>query len=205
MLTSPGQMFPNPILDIVCVIDEKIPESVIGDPFRLRQVLSNLLNNSIKNTEKGEIRLKCVLKSRDERVITLGFELLDTGVSFDKSSLNRIFGDFVNSDSKVLMSKDESLFGTILAKQLVELMGGKLIAGSPSGLAGDSGLKVTFDIITYSNEKPVKEIPLANIKTFEKIKTLVITGSQNRDEEILGCFAQTGTDSYCYNLYEDNC
>jgi len=179
-------------LDIVCVIDEKIPESVIGDSFRLRQILSNLLNNSIKNTEKGEIRLKCVLKSRKERVITLGFELLDTGVSFDKSSLNRIFGDFINSDSKVVMSKDESSFGTILAKQLVELMGGKLTAGSPSGLAGDSGLKVSFDIITYSNEKPLKEIPLANIKTFEKIKTLVVTGGQNRDEEILAALYRLG-------------
>jgi signal transduction histidine kinase/CheY-like chemotaxis protein len=178
--------------DIVCVIDEQIPESVIGDPIRLRQVLINLLNNSVKNTEKGEIKLKCDLKSRNDRVITLGFELLDTGAGFDNSSLNRIFGDIVNSDKIVDRKKDESFYGTILARQLVELMGGRLKAESPSGLSGNSGLKVSFDIIVYSDEKPAKDIPLVNIKTFENIKTLVITGGQNRDEEILTALHRLG-------------
>jgi signal transduction histidine kinase/CheY-like chemotaxis protein len=179
-------------LDIVCVIDEQIPESVIGDPIRLRQVLINLLNNSVKNTEKGEIRLKCELISKNDRVITLGFELLDTGTGFDKASLNGIFGDIVNTEIIVDRKKDESFYGTILARQLVELMGGKLKAVSPSGLSGNSGLKVSFDIIVCSNEKPVKEIPLVNIKTFENIKTMVITGGQNRDEEILSALHRLG-------------
>ena len=118
---------PENDLNLICTIDDNIPESIIGDPFRLRQVLTNLINHSVRNTEKGEIRLKCMLKSNKDGVITLGFELLDTGKSFDKASLKKIFGDFVNIESKVVRTNDESGFGTILSKQLVELMGGELI------------------------------------------------------------------------------
>ena len=179
-------------LILICSIDEKVPESIIGDPFRLRQVLTNLLNHSIKNTETGEIHLRCMLKSNKNGIVTLGFELLDTGVSFDKVSLKKIFGDLLNIESKAVRTNDESGFGTILSKQLVVLMGGDLIAESPSGILGNSGTKVTFTIVTYSNDRSVKELPLETIKTFEKIKTLVITGDQNRDEEILGALHKIG-------------
>ncbi|MCX6327254.1 MAG: response regulator [Bacteroidia bacterium] len=179
-------------LNLVCTVSDNVPESIIGDPFRLRQVLTNLINHSVRNTEKGEIRLKCMLKSSNNGIITLGFELLDTGRSFDKPTLKKIFGDFVNIESKAVRTNDESGFGTILSKQLVELMGGELIAESPSGILGDQGTKVSFTILTYSNDRPIKDLSFEKIKTFEEIKTLVITGNQNRDEEILGALHKLG-------------
>jgi signal transduction histidine kinase/CheY-like chemotaxis protein len=179
-------------LVLICNIDEKVPESIIGDPFRLRQVLTNLLNHSIKNTETGEIHLNCMLRSNKNGIITLGFELLDTGLRFDKASLKKIFGDFLNIESKAARTNDESGFGTILSKQLVVLMGGELIAESPSGLSGEKGTKVIFTIVTYSNDRSIKDLPLETIRTFENIKTLVITGDQNRDEEILGALHKIG-------------
>ena len=178
-------------LELICTVDDNVPESIIGDPFRLRQILTNLINHSIKNTEKGEIRLRSFLKSNKNGLLTLGFELLDTGTSFDKASLKKIYGDFVNIESKV-RTNDESGFGTILSKQLVELMGGELLAECPSGLLGNMGTKVSFTIISYSNDRTIKDLSLENIKTFEKVKTLVITGNQNRDEEILGALHKLG-------------
>ncbi len=56
-------------------------------------------------------------------MIKLGFELADTGRSFDRATLNKIFGDIINIESKVHQEDDESGFGTILARQLIELMG----------------------------------------------------------------------------------
>lgn len=179
-------------LSLICVVGDNVPESIIGDPFRLRQVLSNLINHSVRNTEKGEIRLNCFLKSSKDGIITLGFELLDTGRSFDKASLKKIFGDFVNIESKKVRTNDDSEFGTILSKQLVELMGGELTAVSPSGLIGDQGTRVTFTIHTYSNDRIMKGLYLEGVKTFDRIKTLVITGNQNRDEEILGALHRMG-------------
>jgi signal transduction histidine kinase/CheY-like chemotaxis protein len=179
-------------LKLICTVDNNVPESIIGDPFRLRQILTNLINHSIHNTEKGEIRLNCMLKNNRNGVITLGFELLDTGRSFDKASLKKIFGDFVNIESKKTRTNDDLEFGTILSKQLIELMGGELMAVSPSGISGDLGTKVSFTILTYSNDRQIKELSLENIKTFDSIRTLVITGNQNRDEEILGALHKLG-------------
>jgi signal transduction histidine kinase/CheY-like chemotaxis protein/PAS domain-containing protein/uncharacterized protein YxeA len=173
-------------------VDNRIPENLIGDPFRIRQILTNLINHSISNTEKGEIRLNCMLKSSKDAVMTLGFELLDTGPVFDKSSLKKIFGDFLNIDSHTIKQGDNSIFGTILARQLIELMGGELTAESPSGLAANKGLKVSFTIPLYSNDRQIKDLDLSNIKSFQSIKTLVITGTQNRDEEILGDLHKIG-------------
>lgn len=179
-------------LEFVCTVDDKVPESIIGDPFRLRQVLTNLINHSIRNTDKGEIRLHCFLKNSMNGIVTLGFELADTGKSYDIATLKKIFGDFVNIESKKVSSNDDSEFGTILSKQLVELMGGELVAVSPSGISGDLGTKVTFTIHTYSNDRQIKKLSPENIKTYDRIKTLVITGSQNRDEEILGALHRLG-------------
>jgi signal transduction histidine kinase/CheY-like chemotaxis protein/uncharacterized protein YxeA len=176
----------------ICTVDDNVPESIIGDPFRLRQILTNLINHSVRNTEKGEIRLRCLLKNNKKGFLTLGFELLDTGKSFDKISLKKIFGDFVNIESKKVRANDDSEFGTILSKQLVELMGGELSAVSPSGISGDQGIKVSFTIVTYSNDRQIKELSLEKVKSFEQIRTLVITGNQNRDEEILGALHHLG-------------
>ena len=173
-------------------VEDNVPESIIGDPFRLRQILTNLLNHSIRNTEKGEIRFRCKLKSNKDSIVTLEFELSDTGRSFDKASLKKIFGDFVNMEAKKIKNTDDTQFGTILARQLVELMGGGLTAVSPSGISGDHGVKVTFTIQIYSNDRQIKELSFEKVRSFDKIKTLVITGNQNRDEEILGALHRLG-------------
>jgi signal transduction histidine kinase/CheY-like chemotaxis protein len=175
-------------------LDNNIPESIIADPFRLRQVLTNLISHSASNTEEGEIQLKCKLKSNSGGIITLVFELLDTGYSFDKASLKKIFGDFVNIESKTVKTGTDSGFGAILARQLVEMMGGELTAECPSGLSGDKGTKIVFTIKAYSNDKIVKNLNQDKIRSFDKIKTLVITGPQTRDEEILGSLHRLGLD-----------
>ena len=178
--------------NLVCTVDENVPESIIGDPYRLRQVLTNLLAHSVRNTEKGEVRLKCFVKQNINGMVTLGFELSDTGLSFDKASLKKIFGDYINIESKAVTRNEGSGFGTILSRQLIEMMGGELLAESPSGLSGNIGTKVSFTIITYSNDRQIKNLSFEKIRSYDKVKTLVITGNQNRDEEVLGNLHRLG-------------
>lgn len=175
-----------------CNVDENVSDKVIGDPFRLRQILTNFINHSVESTAKGQINLKCSLKDVNDGKVRLGFELADTGKAFDKATLKKIFGDYINIESKIHQDDDTSGFGTILARQLVDLMGGEFSVDSPSGLEGDKGKKINFTIVVYSNEKPEKELHFDDILTFGQVKTLVITGSQARDEEILGTLHKLG-------------
>lgn len=175
-----------------CTVDDDIPERLIGDPYRLRQIITNILNHSIENTSDGEISLKCRLEERKDRMLRLGFEVADTGKAFDNATLKKIFGDYVNLESKVISNDDGPGFGTILARQLIQLLGGTLNAESPSGIDGSKGSLVTFSIVTYSDEKATKNLPLENTSSFKDVKTLVITGSLSRDEDVLGILHKLG-------------
>jgi signal transduction histidine kinase/CheY-like chemotaxis protein len=175
-----------------CNVDENVPDKVIGDPFRLRQILTNFIKLSVESTDKGVISLKCRLVDNTEGKVRLAFELSDTGKAFDKATLKKIFGDYVNIESKIHQNDDDSGFGTILARQLVDLMGGEFSVDSPSGLDGDKGKKINFTIVIYSNEKTQKDLHFEDILTFGQVKTLAVTGSQTRDEEILGTLHKLG-------------
>jgi signal transduction histidine kinase/CheY-like chemotaxis protein len=170
---------------LVSEIDKKVPKSLIGDPFRLRQVLTNLLNFSINNSGQGEIHLKCGVAHNRDGVITLSFEIKDNGRFYSKSDLKKIFGDFLGSDSYNLRPNDESGFGTIIAKQLINLMGGDLVAESVSDASGTGTNSVAFTIKTYLNEKHHKDVDVSGIRTFNQIRVLVISDSHNRDEELM--------------------
>jgi signal transduction histidine kinase/CheY-like chemotaxis protein len=175
-----------------CNVAENVPDNLIGDPFRLRQILTNLLNHSIRNSRNGEISLDCSLENEYDNSMVLKFELADTGKSFDRATLDKLFGGRITMDSKVHTEDDGSGFSTILTRQLIELMKGTVSAVSPSGLDGDKGCRVGFTITLYSNEKPVKDLGFQGINGFGDIKTLVITGNQVRDEEILGSLHKLG-------------
>ena len=175
-----------------CTVGDDIPERLIGDPYRLRQIITNILNHSIDNTSDGEISLTCMLEERKDRMLRLGFEVSDTGIAFDNATLKRIFGDYVNLESKVTMNNDNPGFATILARQLIQLLGGTLNAESPSGIDGSKGSRITFSIVTYSDERTSKNLPLENISSFKDIKTLVITGSLSRDEDVIGILHKLG-------------
>lgn len=177
---------------LTCIVDKNVPESIIGDSYRLRQVLTILLAYSVRNTENGEVRLRCFIKQSNNEIVTLCFEISDTGLSFDKASLKKIFGNTINIESKAASRNDGSGFGTILSRQLVEMMGGELSAESPSGLSGPLGTKITFTIATYSHDRQIKNLSFEMVRSYDKIKTLVITGNQNRDEEVLGHLHKLG-------------
>ena len=176
-----------------CDIDDNIPKNIISDQFRLRQILINLINHSIANTNEGKIHLKCKLKNVGHGVITLMFTLADTGVLFDKASINKVFGEHLHLDINNIKTSDNTVFGAIVSKRLIELMGGELHAESPSGLVEGKGLKITFSIPVFTSNQ-AKDVDLLNVTTFEDVKALVITGPQGRDEETINDLHKIGID-----------
>lgn len=170
-----------------------VPDRIIGDPFRLRQVIINLLKHSISNTPKGEIRLSCDLRNRSDGRLLIGFMLLDTGRLFDRNALKRFFSDKKTLDSRLAGANDESLLGTVVSNQLIGLMGGSLEATCPSGLQGDTGTKIDFTISAWADERIEKKVDTAGFTSYGSIRTLVITGP-HRDEDTIGVLHELGLD-----------
>jgi signal transduction histidine kinase/CheY-like chemotaxis protein len=176
-------------------VDPDVPDNLIGDPYRLRQVITNLLYNSLSGTQSGQISLTCSVSESDGNRYTLIFSITDTGKIYSRAETKKLFGDYIASLSERSEWAEDLKLGPVLARQLTELMGGKLSAESPAvrdASGQEKGLKVTFSINVHLNEKIDKKIDLKPYTTLSAIRTLAITGSQGRDDDFLGIIHRLG-------------
>ena len=113
-------------LDLKYNIKDNVPGSVIMDSARLNQVLSNLISNAIKYTEKGEIviSVECIKNVKDN--IELLFSIKDTGIGIPKTSIQQLFQPFTQLDSSSTRKYGGTGLGLIISKNLVEMMKGKI-------------------------------------------------------------------------------
>ena len=111
------------------VIDPALEGSFVGDPVRVRQVLTNLVSNAVKFTEKGYVRLTAA-PVEDGRI---RFEVIDTGVGFDDTVKSRVFSRFQQADGSITRRFGGSGLGLAISRNLAELMGGKLDCESTPG------------------------------------------------------------------------
>ena len=175
-------------------IDEKLPQKLISDPLRLRQVYTILLNLAIRNTEEGKIFLVCKLISNKKGLVTLLFEIRDTGRSFLQEELDEMFKDPIIKDYRVVDKNSDSLFANILSRQLIEKMGGKLSISSPSGLDGDKGIRISVTLEAYSNDRIEKNYEIRKISSINEIKALALKNVNVRDEEAIMDLHKIGLD-----------
>jgi len=173
-------------------IDKRIPHKIISDPIRLRQAFTLLMNLSVKNTEKGIISFSCKLADINNGLVTIFFEIQDNGKSFTKEELDDMFYDPVVKDFRVNDKSVDSLFSNILARQLVEKLGGEFKVTSPSGMDRDKGIKVFFSIVAFSNERIEKHFNAKEYTSMNEIKTLVLKNPLSRDEDTIGQLHKLG-------------
>lgn len=173
-------------------IGDTVPESIISDPLRIRQILSNLLMFLASAASKGKINLACSSEKSSEGMLRLKFTLSGRCNGFAPEELERLFGDSVTLDSKVLREGGASGLGTIIAARLARIMGGSINAEFLPLAGGPGEIRISFSINTYSNDRDMKDIDVASVTSFDKVRTLVVTGSQRRDEELLGMLHRIG-------------
>jgi two-component system sensor histidine kinase/response regulator len=127
-------------IEICTLLHSEVPQKVIGDPYRLKQVLNNLINNAVKFTEKGEITVTVKVTKEKEDKILLLFEVQDTGVGISKEHLNKIFESFSQADSSITRQYGGTGLGLSICKKLVEMMNGDISVESEV----DKGSKFYF-------------------------------------------------------------
>jgi len=155
-----------------------VPRRLIGDPFRLRQVISNLVSNAVKFTEKGKIVISALLMESYKNHVNLLFTVEDTGIGIPQDRIKEIFGSYTQARGSVQRKFGGTGLGTAIAKQLVELMHGEIWVESPSPIRIDEenpGSKFSFTIEAYSNERIPKAFDFSGISKLSDIKVLILT------------------------------
>ncbi|HPT49883.1 MAG TPA: ATP-binding protein [Accumulibacter sp.] len=109
-----------------CEIADDLPTMVEGDPVRLRQIISNLVNNAIKFTNRGTIDIRVAAVRRDAGRARIRCEIEDSGIGISVREQGRLFNAFVQADSSTTRRFGGSGLGLAIAKQLLELMGGEI-------------------------------------------------------------------------------
>ncbi|NBC84195.1 MAG: response regulator [Bacteroidetes bacterium] len=163
--------------------DDKIPDSLIGDPFRLRQILTNLLSNAVKFTHEGKIVVECQIEEKYGANVNLQISVADTGVGIPEDRISNIFNSFTQADDSTSRMYGGTGLGTAISKQLVNLMNGEIWVESPSGISDNKkypGSKFNFTIEMFSNEKLDKNTDFENITSFNEINTLVIVSKADK-------------------------
>lgn len=151
-------------------IDPSIKNLVLGDPTRLNQILTNLLGNALKFTEKGEISLSAQVIEQSEHFYQLEFRVRDTGIGIPEDKRETIFEYFKQADVQINRKFGGTGLGLTIVKQLVELMGGTIRVESELGQGSDFifTLRLGNSGIPLSDHELALELDKQQVQNFAK-------------------------------------
>ncbi len=120
-------------LELIVHVPPGIPDSLIGDPTRLRQIIINLANNAIKFTEKGEVALHVEITAQPDNEVILHFVVVDTGIGISQEKQKLIFEPFLQADGSMTRNYGGTGLGLSISSRLVKMMGGRIWVESQEG------------------------------------------------------------------------
>jgi signal transduction histidine kinase len=120
-------------LELACDLPGSMPNRLVGDPLRLRQVLTNLVGNAIKFTEKGEVVVRVWVAEQTADEVELKFAVTDTGIGIPEEDQQRIFAPFTQADASMTRLFGGTGLGLAIAASLVEMMRGRIWVESQTG------------------------------------------------------------------------
>ncbi|MEM1340961.1 MAG: ATP-binding protein, partial [Pseudomonadota bacterium] len=136
-----------------------LPERLIGDPGRLRQVLTNLIGNAVKFTESGEVNVMVAHEAISDDHVELRLIIEDTGIGIPEDMCAEIFGDFTQVEEQKNRNFEGTGLGLAITKRLVELMGGEIWVDSILGEGSNFGIRIGFQIPPGEALAPVDPLP----------------------------------------------
>lgn len=162
-------------LDLSYKINENLPFDLKGDSVRLKQILINLLNNAIKFTEKGFVKLNIDLIKLDNDFVNLSFSVKDSGIGIPEDKKDKLFKTFSQLDSSITRKYGGTGLGLAITSQLIKLMGGNISVES----VVNEGSTFSFNLIfKLSQNKQIKQqtAPKNDIKTckYKNLKILLV-------------------------------
>lgn len=170
-------------LEIYVMIKEGVPEEVIGDPSRLKQILNNLISNAVKFTESGDISIIVDYLEKENEIAVLNFQVKDTGIGIRKEDINKIFQSFNQADDSTTRKYGGTGLGLAISNELVKIMGGEISVESIPGEGSTFKFNVSLKIA-----KRVSEQKFA----FEKLDgvNILIVDENTNNRKIINSYFQ---------------
>ncbi len=157
-------------LELVCHIGPDVPDIVIGDIGRLRQVITNLVGNAIKFTDQGEVVLHVACESRTAEATRLKFAVRDTGIGIPPEKQRAVFEKFEQADTSMTRKYGGTGLGLAISQRLVELMGGHITLESEVGRGSEFRFSVDLGV---SDDAP-QASPARRTATIQGSRVLVV-------------------------------
>jgi two-component system, sensor histidine kinase and response regulator len=173
-------------LELVCDVRPDVPEAVIGDPTRLRQIVVNLVGNAIKFTSKGEVSLRVSTEAIDASTALLHFTVSDTGIGIPKEKQRLIFEAFSQADASTTRRYGGTGLGLTISAQLTGMMGGSLWLESEVGRGSDFHFTARLGIGTAAAEEASSPVDLRDINV------LVVDDNSTNREYLRNLLARWG-------------
>ncbi len=156
-------------LELVCDIPPTFPNALLGDPGRIRQILTNLIDNAVKFTEHGDIVVRVRLLDLDESNAQLHFSITDTGLGISEESQQRLFQAFSQADGSTTRKYGGTGLGLTISKQLAEMMGGGI------GVISEPGTGSTFWFTTRVQKQNTHHAALQTTEVLQGIRVLIVS------------------------------
>jgi CheY-like chemotaxis protein len=179
-------------LELAYDVRPDVPEHLIGDPGRLRQVILNLVNNAIKFTDAGEIVVRVTKEAEIGTDLVVRFAVQDTGIGIPRDKKEAIFQSFSQADSSTTRRYGGTGLGLAICTRLVEMMGGSIRVDSEPG----AGSTFAFDVFLGMGEQSAQRPSLADVQALGDLRVLVVEdNATNRRilEEMLGSWGMAPT------------
>jgi CheY-like chemotaxis protein len=161
VIKSVAQPIQQKGLELIIDIKDSVPDTLIGDPARLRQVFLNLLNNAVKFTECGEIIISVEVPESGDQQIQLRCSVTDSGIGMTTEQSARLFKTFTHADSTINRRNGGTGLGLTISKKLVEMMNGQISASSTYGIGSEFTFSSTFGIpAQHQQSEPLTKILL---------------------------------------------
>jgi len=157
-------------LELTANIPGEMPDHLIGDPMRLRQILINLIDNAIKFTERGDVMLGVAVESATSAEHCLHFTIEDTGIGIPAEKQALIFEAFAQADGSTTRTYGGTGLGLAIASQLVRQMGGRIWVESTRG----KGTKFHFTACFPVQQTPAPSVRHAELSQLEGLRVLVV-------------------------------
>jgi PAS domain S-box-containing protein len=163
-------------IELTVDIPAAVPEQIVGDPTRLRQVLVNLVGNSIKFTQTGEIKVRVEIEALEPASAVLHFTVEDSGIGIPAEKLKTILEPFTQADSSTTRRYGGTGLGLSISKRLVDLMGGRFWVESVAGTGSTFHFTASFGLGT-----PVAHQPVPSLQKMTGASVLIVDdNSTNR-------------------------